>query len=56
MEEAYKILDYLPIRLKEPTEQEYIKHLSDSYQSNYENEKYQFAFLAYHLLKSLVGI
>jgi hypothetical protein len=50
MEEAYEILEYLPIRLKEQTEQEYIDHLWDSFQSNYKNQKYQFAFLAYHLL------
>ncbi|MEP6637403.1 MAG: hypothetical protein ABJB97_11815, partial [Acidobacteriota bacterium] len=30
--------------------QAYIEFLWDAYQSNYENGKYQFAFLAYHML------
>ena len=38
MEEAYEILEYLPIRFKQRTEQEYIEFLWDSFQSNYENE------------------
>ena len=50
MEEAYEILDYLPIRFKQRNEQEYIEFLWDSFQSNYENEKYQFSFIAYHML------
>ncbi len=50
MEEAYVILDYLPIRFKQQSEQEYISFLWDSFQSNYENGKYQFSFMAYHML------
>lgn len=50
MEEAYEILDYLPVRFKQRNEQEYIDFLWDSFQSNYENEKYQFSFVAYHML------
>lgn len=50
MEEAYEILKYLPIRFKNESEQEYITFLWDSFQSNYENEKYQFSFMAYHML------
>ena len=50
MEEAFEILDYLPIRFKQQSEQEYIEFLWDSYQSNYENGKYPFSFLAYHML------
>lgn len=50
MEEAYEILNYLPIRYKNINEQEYIEFLWDSFQSNYENEKYQFSFIAYHML------
>ena len=50
MEEAYQILNYLPIRFKNLNEQEYIEFLWDSFQSNYQNEKYQFAFMAYHML------
>lgn len=50
MEEALEILKYLPIRFKQQNEQEYITFLWDSFQSNYENEKYQFSFIAYHML------
>ncbi len=50
MEEAYEILNYLPIRFKQQNEQEYIEFLWDSFQSNYENGKYQFSFMAYHML------
>lgn len=50
MEEALRIFDYLPIAFKDPNEQEYIVHLRESFEVNYENEKYQFAFLAYHML------
>ncbi len=50
MEEAFEILDYLPIRFKQQSEQEYIEFLWDSYQSNYENGKYQFSFIAFHML------
>jgi hypothetical protein len=50
VEDAFNILKYLPIRFKQPTEQEYITFLWDSYESNYENEKYQFSFMAYHML------
>src|SRR4051812_45443930 len=50
MDEAYEILDYLPIRFKTISEEEYIKFLWDSFESNYQNEKYQFSFLAYHML------
>lgn len=50
MNEAYEILNYLPIRFKNRNEQEYIEFLWDSFQSNYNNEKYQFSFIAYHML------
>jgi len=50
LEEAYEILNYLPIRFKNRTEQEYIEFLWDSFESNYSNEKYQFSFMAYHML------
>ncbi len=50
MEEAYEILNYLPIRFKQKNEQEYIEFLWDSFESNYKNEKYQFSFMAYHML------
>lgn len=50
MEDAYQILDYLPVSYKSQKEQEYIGFLWDSFESNYQNEKFQFAFLAYHML------
>jgi hypothetical protein len=50
MERANEILNYLPIRFKNPSEEEYIKFLWDSFESNYQNEKYQFSFIAYHML------
>ena len=50
MEEAVELGNYLPLSFKTPKEQEYIEFLWDAFQSNYENKKYQFAFLAYHML------
>lgn len=50
MAEAWLILEYLPLSFKSEEEQNYIAFLWDAFQSNYENEKYQFAFLAFHML------
>lgn len=50
MEEANDITNYLPLSYKTRSEQDYIAFLWDAFQSNYENKKYQFAFLAYHML------
>lgn len=50
MEEATNIFNYLPVRYKDINEDEYITYLWDSFKSNYDNEKYQFAFMAYHML------
>jgi len=50
MDEALAIFDYLPVSFKSEEEQAYIAFLWDAFQSNYENEKYQFAFLAFHML------
>lgn len=50
MDDAFPILDYLPNSFREPGEQEYINFLWDAFASNYENEKYQFAMLPYHML------
>ena len=47
MEEAQRIFDYLP---DTPTESEYLQFLWEAFESNYTNEKYQFAFIAYHML------
>jgi hypothetical protein len=50
MDEAAELSNYLPLSFKSPKEQQYIEFLWDAFQSNYENKKYQFAFLAYHML------
>jgi hypothetical protein len=50
MEEATELANYLPLSFKTPTEQEYIEFLWDAFKTNYTHGKYQFAFLAYHML------
>lgn len=50
MDDALELANYLPLSFKTESEQEYIKFLWDAFESNYENKKYQFAFLAYHML------
>ncbi len=50
MEEAAELGSYLPLSFKTKSEQDYVEFLWDAFQSNYENKKYQFAFLAYHML------
>ena len=50
MEEALGLADYLPLSFKTPTEQEYMEFLWDAFETNYTRGKYQFAFLAYHML------
>ena len=50
MEDAVELSKYLPLSYKSPAEQEYIAFLWDAFASNYEHGKYQFAFLAYHML------
>ena len=50
MEDAFELTYYLPISFKSPKEQEYVEFLWDAFQTNYEHGKYQFAFLAYHML------
>lgn len=50
MEEAVELGNYLPLSYKSPEEQEYITFLWDTFETNYTYGKYQFAFLAYHML------
>lgn len=50
MEEAAELGNYLPLSFKTPKEQEYIEFLWESFETNYTHNKYQFAFLAYHML------
>lgn len=48
--EAAELGSYLPLSFKSPKEQEYIEFLWDAFETNYKYDKYQFAFLAYHML------
>ena len=50
MEEAADLGNYLPLSFRSPKEQEYIAFLWDAFETNYTHGKYQFAFLAYHML------
>lgn len=50
MEEAIELAAYLPMSFKTLAEKEYIAFLWEAFESNYTNGKYQFAFLAYHML------
>lgn len=50
MEEAAELGNYLPLSFKSPKEQEYIEFLWEAFETNYTHGKYQFAFLAYHML------
>jgi hypothetical protein len=50
IEEAAELGNYLPLSFGSPREQEYVAFLWDAFESNYEHGKYQFAFLAYHML------
>jgi hypothetical protein len=49
-EDAFQILDYLPYQYKTVREEEYINFLWETFEVNSEKEKYQFAFIAYHML------
>ena len=50
MEEAVELYDYLPVWFRTPEEREYINFLCTSFETNYREDKFQFAFLAYHML------
>ena len=50
MEKADELANYLPVSFKTPKEQEYVAFLWGAFDANYQAEKYQFAFLAYHML------
>jgi hypothetical protein len=50
MEYATDLSKYLPISFKNLKEQDYISFLWDAFETNYTHGKYQFAFLAYHML------
>lgn len=50
MEEAAELGNYLPRSFKSPQEQDYIEFLWDASETSHTHGKYQFAFLAYHML------
>ena len=50
MEEAVELYDYLPVLFRSPEEHEYINFLCTSFEINYREDKFQFAYLAYHML------
>ena len=50
MEEAAELGNYLPLSFRTQSEQDYIAFLWDVFETNYTHGKYQFAFLAYHML------
>jgi len=51
MEDAIQLGScYLPISFKTQSEHDYIAFLWDAFETNYTHGKYQFAFLAYHML------
>jgi hypothetical protein len=50
MDESYELINYLPLSFRTKSEQDYITFLWDAFETNYTHGKYQFAFLAYHML------
>jgi len=50
MEDAAELGNYLPLSFKSEKDQEYIDFLWEAFQANYTHGKFQFAFLAYHML------
>ena len=50
MDDALTILEYMPTSFKNTAEQQYITFLWEAFESNYQNGKYQFAMLAFHML------
>ena len=50
MDQALDLADYLPVSFKTSEEQKYVSFLWEAFEENYDGAKYQFAFLAYHML------
>ncbi|MFZ2323656.1 MAG: hypothetical protein WAV89_08170 [Ignavibacteriaceae bacterium] len=50
MEEAWSILYYLPTSYKTKSEADYLDFLWNTFKTNYDAERFQFAFLAFHML------
>lgn len=50
MDNALGLSIYLPMSYQSPKDEEYIRFLWDAFETNYTHGRYQFAFLAYHML------
>jgi len=50
IEEAEELGNFLPLSYRTPKERDYVRFLWDAFETNAEHGKYQFAFLAYHML------
>lgn len=50
MEEALELYDYLPESFANSGEQAYLDFLWSAFQTNYEEDRYEFASLAFHLI------
>ena len=50
MDDALPILEYLPVSFHRQQDSDYIQFLWQAFETNYQNEKFQFAVLAYHML------
>ena len=50
IEDAGRLEGYLPISYRTAKEEEYVRFLWETFNDNCESGKYQFAFLAYHML------
>lgn len=50
IEEATRLETYLPLSWRTTKERDYVRFLWEAFDTNVEHGKYQFAFLAYHML------
>ena len=50
IEGAETIHDFLPVSYDTAKERDYVRFLWEAFETNVEHDKYQFAFLAYHML------
>ncbi len=49
-EKISKLRHYLPIFFENKENNEYVEYLTSAYLKNIEAEKYQFSFIAFHIL------
>ena len=50
IDDALPILEYLPVSFQRQEDSDYIQFLWQAFETNYQNEKFQFAVLAGHML------